>query len=89
MKPIFTTTWQGNDMSINKKLIEKIREEMIEELINKKGIVDVEKHLLDYLRKFDAVKLVNEYGCSLDEAIDTIELVQKSDEVKKIIMTLA
>lgn len=74
-------------MSINNELLEKIREERIQEL-NKKGIINIEKHLLDYLRKLDAVHLVRKYGCSLDEAIDTIELLQKSDEIKNIIMTL-
>lgn len=43
---------------------------------------------MDYLRELDAVHLVHKYGCSLDEAIDTIELLQKSDEIKKIIMML-
>ena len=76
-------------MNINKKILEEIREKMLKELLEKKGIIDVEKHLLDFLRRLDAVELANRYNCSLDEAIDTIELVQKSDEVKKIIMTLA
>jgi hypothetical protein len=60
---------------------------MLREL-EKKGIANIEKHLLDYLERLDAVKLVKTYGCSLDEAIDTIDLLQKSDEVKKIIMTI-
>jgi len=75
-------------MNINKKILEEIREKMLKELLEKKGIIDVEKHLLDFLRRLDAVELANRYNCSLDEAIDTIELVQKSDEVRKIIMML-
>jgi len=75
-------------MSTNNKLLETIREEMIEDLLRKKGIVNIEKYLLDYLRRLDAVKLVKEYGCSLADAIDTIECLRKSDEVKKIILTL-
>jgi hypothetical protein len=75
-------------MSINNKIIKEVKKEMLKEIMEKKGIIDIEKHLLDYLRRLDAVELTNKYSCSLDEAIDTIEEIQRSDEVKKIIKTL-
>jgi len=75
-------------MNINKKIFEEIRKEMINEIIREKDIINPKKHLLDYLQRLDAVELTKKYGCSLDEAIDTIELLQKPDEVKKIIMML-
>jgi len=72
-------------MSMNHTLFETIREEMIEGLLNKKGVINIERYLLDYIDKLDAVKLVKKYHCSLDEAIDAIEAIQHSDEVRKII----
>jgi len=75
-------------MSINKQMIDKIREDLSKEILEKKGIIDIEKHLLDFLRRLDAVKLAKKHHCSLDVAIDTIEYLQKSGEVRKIIMAL-
>lgn len=73
---------------INDKILEQIGEEMIREIIKGKGIVDIEKHLLDYIQRLNAVELTKKYHCSLNEAIDTIELLQESDEVRKIITML-
>ena len=75
-------------MTANNKILKEIRKEMIKELTEKKGIIDIEKHLLHYLRRLDAVELAKEYSCPLDEAIDTIELLQSSNEVRKIIEML-
>jgi len=77
-------------MSINQQMIDKIREDLskLKEILEKKGIIDIEKHLLDFLRRLDAVKLAKKHHCSLDVAIDTIEYLQKSGEVRKIIMAL-
>jgi hypothetical protein len=73
---------------INDKILEQIREEMIREIVKGKGITNIEKHLRDYLKRLDAVELTKKYHCSLDEAIDTIEVLQHSDEVRKIITML-
>ena len=56
--------------------------------MNTKGIVNIEGYLLDYFDTLDAVKLVKKYGCSLDEAIDTLDCFKKSDMVKKILLAL-
>jgi hypothetical protein len=73
---------------INEKILEEIREEMIRQIIRGTGIGDIEKHILDYIRRLDAVELTKKYHCSLDEAIDTIEVLQNSDEVKRILTML-
>ena len=73
---------------INDKILEEIREEMIREIKKGKGIVNIEKHLLNYIERLNAVELTKKYHCTLDEAIDTIEVLQHSDEVKKIITML-
>ena len=73
---------------VNKKVLEQIREEMLYEITKGKGIIDIEQHLLDYLKGLDAVELTRKYRCTLDEAIDIIELLENSDEVKKIITML-
>jgi hypothetical protein len=73
---------------INDKILEEIREEIIGEIIKGKDIVDSEKHVFDYIRRLDAVELTKKYHCSLDEAIDTIEVLQHSDEVSRIITML-
>jgi len=73
---------------INDKVLEQIREEMLHEIIKGKGIIDIEQHLLDYIARLDAVELTRKYRCTLDEAIDVIELLQNSDEVNKIITML-
>lgn len=73
---------------INEKIFEEIREEMIREIKKGKGITDIEKHLLNYIRRLDAVELTKKYHCSLDEAIDTIEVLRNSDEVRRIITML-
>ncbi len=70
---------------INDKILEQIRDEMIREITKGKGIVDIEKHVMDYIRRLDAVELTKKYRCSLDEAIDTIEVLRHSDEVRRII----
>lgn len=73
---------------INEKILEEIRDKMIQEIIKGKGIVDIEKHLLNYIRRLNAVELTKKYRCSLAEAIDTIEVLQNSDEVRRIITML-
>jgi hypothetical protein len=73
---------------INDKILEQIREEMIREIMKGKGVMDIEKHVLDYIRRLDAVELTKKYRCSLDEAIDTIEVLRHSDEVRRIITML-
>jgi hypothetical protein len=75
-------------MSITKKIFEEIRKEMINNIIREKDIIDPKKNILDYLQRLDAVELTKKYGCTLDEAIDTIDMLQKPDEVKKITMML-
>jgi hypothetical protein len=42
---------------INDKILEDIRDEMIREITKGKGIIDIEKHLKDYIRRLDAVEL--------------------------------
>jgi hypothetical protein len=73
---------------INDKVLEQIREEMLHEITKGKGIIDIEQHLLDYISRLDAVELTRKYRCTLDEAIDVIELLHNSDEVNKIITML-
>ncbi len=79
---------QGILKMINNKVLEQIREEMFHEITKGKGITDIEKHLLDYIKGLDAVEITRKYRCTLDEAIDIIELLQNSDEVKKVITML-
>ena len=43
---------------------------------------------MDNVKKLDAVELTKKYHCSLNEAIDTIELLQRSDELRKMITML-
>lgn len=81
-------TLVGDSMSVNKKLVEKIKQDMIEDVVKKKNIVNVERYLLEYLRKLDAVDLMKKYRCSLADAIETLDVLKKSDQVKKIILTL-
>ena len=81
-------TLVGDSMSVNKKLVEKIKQDMIKDVVKKKNIVNVERYLLEYLRKLDAVDLMKKYRCSLADAIETLDVLKKSDQVKKIILTL-
>lgn len=73
---------------MNEKILEHLRDEMIREITKGKSIVNIEKHLKNYLRQLDAVKLTKKYHCSLDEAIDTIDALKKSDEINRIITML-
>ena len=75
-------------MTTNYKVFEQIRQEMIEKVLKTKGIISIEKFLIDYLNKLDAVEIVNKYGCTLDEAIDTLESLKRTNEVKKILLAL-
>lgn len=75
-------------MSINSTLVEKIKEDMIEDVIKKKNIVNIEKYLYEHVRTMDAVDLAKKYRCSLVDAIETIELLKKPAEINKIVMTL-
>jgi len=56
--------------------------------MEKQGVISLEKHLMDNVKKLDAVELTKKYHCSLNEAIDTIELLQRSDELRKMITML-
>ncbi len=73
---------------INDKILEEIREQMIREIRSGKNIVNVEKHLFDYIRKLDSVELTKKYHCTLVEAIDTLDILQDSNEIKKILTIL-
>lgn len=75
-------------MSINSTLVEKIKEDMIEDVIKKKNIVNIEKYLYEHVRTMDAVDLAKKYRSSLVDAIETIELLKKPAEINKIVMTL-
>ena len=81
-------TLVGDTMSVNNRVVEKVKEDLIEDVVKKKNIVNVERYLLEYLRKLDAVDIMKKYRCSLADAIETLEFLKKSDQVKKIILTL-
>jgi DNA-binding protein len=90
-------------MSINQQIFDKIKEEMLKEILEKKGIIDIEKYLKNYIWRLDAVELTKKYHCSLDEAIlkargraistavDTAEITRnrfiKDAKVKDIIIS--
>ena len=69
-------------------LYETIREEMIEGLLKKRNVINIERYLLDYVNKLNAVELVKKYDCSLADAVDVIDRLKKSNEIKEIITTL-
>jgi len=71
-------------MSINEKILKEIKEKMHKELIEKKGIIDIDKYFLEYLRGIDATELAKKCDGSIEEAIDAIELLQKNPEQRKI-----
>ena len=71
-------------MNINEKILQEIKEKMRKEIIEKKSITDLEKYLLEYLRKLDPIEIAIECDGSVDEAIDAIQLLQSSDELRKI-----
>jgi hypothetical protein len=75
-------------MGVNNTLVEKIKQDMIQDVVRKKNIVNVERYLLEYLRKLDAVDIMKKYRCSLADAIETLDFLKKSNQVKKIILTL-
>lgn len=75
-------------MSTNQKLCEQIKEEMIKKVMNTKGIDNIERFLLDYLDKLNAVNVVRKYGCSLTDAVDTLDCFRKSDIIKQVLLTL-
>ena len=81
-------TLVGDTMSINNTLVEMIEEDMIENVVKKKNILNVERYLLEYLRKLDAIDIMKKYHCSLADAIETLDFLKKSDNVKKIILLL-
>ncbi len=60
---------------------------MIKDVIKKKNIVNIEKYLYEYVRIMDAVYLAKKYRCSLVDAIETIDLLKKPEEIHKIVMT--
>ena len=75
-------------MRKNNNLYETIREDMLEGLLKNRNVINIERYLLDYVNKLNALELVKKYDCTLSDAIDTIDRLKKSNEVKKIITTL-
>lgn len=81
-------------MGINEKILKEIKEKIKQEIKETGNIGEVinteniEKYLLEYLRKLDPVELANKYGATLDEAIESIELLQSNDELRKIVLML-
>jgi len=54
---------------------------------SKPSIVNIEKYLYECVRMMDAVDLAKKYRCSLVDAIETIEMLKKPEEINKIVMT--
>lgn len=70
-------------MSINEKILKEIKEKMRKEMMEKNGIIDMEKYLLEYVRKLDPIELANKCGGSLDEAIEAMEFIRKNSDFRK------
>lgn len=80
----------GEIMGINENIFKEIKEEINKEMketpiINEESdIADLEKFCLNYLRNLNPIDLANKHGFSLDESTNAIELLQRSDELRKL-----